>query len=244
MTLYFMDSVIAYVSGIGLYYASRRGRAFPWEVYRLESLLTLLSASGVLGFYTYMLFTSIRLEGEPTPLWMTSLLLIGGVLSFLLYLWERHNYNVIKLEILNADAVHAKVDAFLSLTSALAVVVSNVFGLFVAEVAAVLLIYVYVLYEFTKLSKDATYGILGALYRDPSLENTIRNTLAELGKPIDVKVRRAGSFLVVYTLVAVNPEMTVERLHLLRSKAIRSISRLHPLIVHVDIKIVPKRRHG
>lgn len=240
----FMDSVIAYVSGIGLYYASRRGRAFPWEVYRLESLLTLLSASGVLGFYTYMLFTSIRLEGEPTPLWMTSLLLIGGVLSFLLYLWERHNYNVIKLEILNADAVHAKVDAFLSLTSALAVVVSNVFGLFVAEVAAVLLIYVYVLYEFTKLSKDATYGILGALYRDPSLENTIRNTLAELGKPIDVKVRRAGSFLVVYTLVAVNPEMTVERLHLLRSKAIRSISRLHPLIVHVDIKIVPKRRHG
>ncbi|MFN3804352.1 MAG: cation diffusion facilitator family transporter [Pyrobaculum sp.] len=240
----FMDSVIAYVSGIGLYYASRRGRAFPWEAYRLESLLTLLSASGVLGFYTYMLITSIKLEGGPTPLWMTALLLIGGVLSFLLYLWQRHNYNVLKLEILKADAVHAKVDASLSLTSTLAVVVSNVFGLFVAEVAAVFFIYLYVLYEFIKLSKDATYGILGALYKDASLENAIKNALMELGKPIDVKIRRAGSFLVVYTLVAVNPEMTVGKLHLLRSKTIRAIARLHPLIAHVDIKIVPKRRYG
>jgi divalent metal cation (Fe/Co/Zn/Cd) transporter len=51
----FMDSAIAYISGFGLYYASQRGRVFPWEIYRLESLLTLLSIVAVLALYTYML---------------------------------------------------------------------------------------------------------------------------------------------------------------------------------------------
>jgi len=238
----FMDSAIAYISGFGLYYASRRGRSFPWEVYRLESLVTLLSILTVLALYTYMLATSIRLEGKPTPLWMTLLLLAGGALTFLAYLWERHNYQMLRLDILKADALHAKIDTLLSLASATAVVASNFLHLLAAEVLAVFAIYGYVLYEFSRLAKDATYGILGALYSDPTLEGRIRESLAELGRPIDVKIRRAGSFLVVYSLVAVSPDMTVGRLHVLRTKAIRTISNLHPLIVHVDIKIVPRRK--
>jgi len=99
-----------------------------------------------------------------------------------------------------------------------------------------------VLYEFSKLAKEATYGIVGALYRDDSLEEKIRNILAELGRPIDVKIRRLGSFFVVYSLVGVTPDMTIGKLHALRTKAIKTISRLHPLIVHVDIKIVPRRK--
>ena len=238
----FMDAAIAYISGFGLYYASRRGRSFPWEVYRLESLMTLLSILTVLTLYTYMLATSIRLEGEPTPLWMTLLLLAGGVLTFLTYLWERHNYQMLRLEILKADALHAKIGTLLSLASAVAVMASNFLHLLIAEVLAVFMIYGYVLYEFSRLAKDAAYRILGALYRDPALEGKIRESLAELGRPIDVKIRRAGSFLVVYGLVAVSPDMTVGRLHVLRTKTIRAISKLHPLIVHVDIKIVPRRK--
>jgi len=46
----------------------------------------------------------------------------------------------------------------------------------------------------------------------------------------------------VYSLVAVSPDMTIGRLHVLRTRAIRTISKLHPLIVHVDIKIVPKKK--
>jgi divalent metal cation (Fe/Co/Zn/Cd) transporter len=103
-----MDSAIAYISGFGLYYASQRGRAFPWEIYRLESLLTLLSILTVLTLYTYMLATSIHLDGEPTPLWMTLLLLAGGVLTYVMYLWERRNYHKLKLEILRADALMPK----------------------------------------------------------------------------------------------------------------------------------------
>ncbi|ACB40357.1 cation diffusion facilitator family transporter [Pyrobaculum neutrophilum] len=240
----FMDSAIAYVSGFGLYYASRRGRSFPWEIYRLESLLTLLSAFAVLGFYTYLLATSVRLSGEPTPLWMTTLLLAGGGLTYLMYLWERHNYNTLRLEIIKADALHAKIDTALSAASAAAVVVSNLLHLTVAEVAAVFVIYGYVLYELVKLSKEAMYGILGALYKDPDLEEKIKEGLAELGRPVIVKIRRAGSFLVVYALVAVSPDMTVGRLHALRTRAIRAISKMHPLIVHVDIKIVPKYKRG
>jgi cation diffusion facilitator family transporter len=238
----FMDSAIAYISGFGLYYASQRGRAFPWEIYRLESLLTLLSILTVLTLYTYMLATSIHLDGEPTPLWMTLLLLAGGVLTYVMYLWQHRNYHKLKLEILRADALHAKIDTALSLASATAVVLSNYFHLLMAEVAAVFVIYGYVLYEFTRLAKDAAYGILGALYKDPALEDKIREAAAELGRPIDVKIRRAGSFLVVYSLVAVSPDMTVGRLHVLRTKAIKTISKLHPLIVHVDIKFVPRRK--
>jgi len=238
----FMDSAIAYISGFGLYYASRRGRSFPWEVYRLESLLTLLSILTVLSLYTYMLATSIRLEGEPTPLWMTLLLLASGALTYLMYLWEQHNYQMLKLEILKADALHAKIDTLLSVASAAAVATSNFLHVLAAEVLAIFMIYGYVLYEFSRLAKDAAYGILGALYRDPALEDKIREGLTELGRPIDVKIRRAGSFLVVYSLVAVSPDMTVGRLHVLRSKAIRTISKLHPLIVHVDVKIVPRRK--
>ncbi|AAL64070.1 cation diffusion facilitator family transporter [Pyrobaculum aerophilum] len=238
----FLDAAIAYISGFGLYYASRRGRSFPWEIYRVESLLTLLSTLAILGFYTYMLATSIELNGEPTPMWMTLLLLAGGGITFLLYLWERHNYESLKLDILKADALHAKVDTVLSAVAALAVVVSNLFHLVLAEVVAVFIIYLYVLYEFSKLAKEATYGIVGALYRDDSLEEKIRNILAELGRPIDVKIRRLGSFFVVYSLVGVTPDMTIGKLHALRTKAIKTISRLHPLIVHVDIKIVPRRK--
>ncbi|RFA97268.1 cation diffusion facilitator family transporter [Pyrobaculum aerophilum] len=238
----FLDAAIAYISGFGLYYASRRGRSFPWEIYRVESLLTLLSTLAILGFYTYMLATSIELNGEPTPMWMTLLLLAGGGITFLLYLWERHNYESLKLDILKADALHAKVDTALSAVAALAVVVSNLFHLVLAEVVAVFIIYLYVLYEFSKLAKEATYGIVGALYRDDSLEEKIRNILAELGRPIDVKIRRLGSFFVVYSLVGVTPDMTIGKLHALRTKAIKTISRLHPLIVHVDIKIVPRRK--
>lgn len=238
----FLDAAIAYISGFGLYYASRRGRSFPWEIYRVESLLTLLSTLAILGFYTYMLATSIELNGEPTPMWMTLLLLAGGGITFLLYLWERHNYESLKLDILKADALHAKVDTVLSAVATLAVVVSNLFHLVLAEVVAVFIIYLYVLYEFSKLAKEATYGIVGALYRDDSLEEKIRNILAELGRPIDVKIRRLGSFFVVYSLVGVTPDMTIGKLHALRTKAIKTISRLHPLIVHVDIKIVPRRK--
>jgi len=241
----FLDSAIAYVSGFGLYFASRRSRPFPWDYYRVESLLTLLSVIAVVGFYTYLLASSIKLDGEPTPLWMTLLLLASGAVTALMYLWEKHNYRVLKLDILQADATHAKVDTFLSIFSAAAVVVSNLFHLYIAETAAVVAIFGYVLYEFLRLAREATYGILGALYRDEELEEKIRDALGELGRPIDVKIRRAGSFLVVYSLVAVSPDMTIGRLHVLRTRAIRAISKLHPLIVHVDIKIVPrKRRHA
>ncbi|MEM1597082.1 MAG: cation diffusion facilitator family transporter [Pyrobaculum sp.] len=238
----FMDAAIAYVAGFGLYYASRRGRSFPWEVYRLESLLTLLSAMAVLGFYTYLLATSIELNGNPTPMWMTLLLLAGGLLTYLMYLWESHNYKMLRLDILKADATHAKVDTLLSLISAAAVVVSNLTGATVAETAVVFIVFGYVLYEFSKLTKDATYGILGALYKDSALEEKVREIVSELGKPLDVKIRRAGSFLVVYSLVAVDRSMTVGRLHVLRSKVIRGVAKLNPLIVHVDVKVVPLRR--
>ena len=195
----------------------------------------------MLTLYTYMLATSIHLDGEPTPLWMT-LLLAGGDLTYVMYLWERCNYLKLKLEILRADALHAKIDTALSLASVATVVLSNYFHLLIAEVAAVFVTYGYLLYEFTRLAKDAAYGILGALYKDPALEDKIREAAAELGKPIDVKIRRAGSFLVVYSLVAVSPDMTAGRLHVLKTKAIKIISKLHPLIVHVDIKFVPRRK--
>jgi len=77
----FMDAAIAYIAGFGLYYASRRGRSFPWEVYRLESLLALLTALAVLS--TYFLTTSLRIDISPTPLWITTLLAAGGVLTYL-----------------------------------------------------------------------------------------------------------------------------------------------------------------
>ncbi|MEM1519883.1 MAG: cation transporter, partial [Pyrobaculum sp.] len=99
----FMDAAIAYIAGFGLYYASRRGRSFPWEVYRLESLLALLTALAVLSMYTYFLTTSLRIDISPTPLWMTTLLAAGGVLTYFMYLWQRYNYRVLKLEILKAD---------------------------------------------------------------------------------------------------------------------------------------------
>ncbi|MEZ0319373.1 MAG: cation diffusion facilitator family transporter [Pyrobaculum sp.] len=238
----FMDAAIAYVAGFGLYYASRRGRSFPWEVYRLESLLTLLSALAVLGFYTYLLATSIEPNGNPTPMWMTLLLLTGGLLTYLMYVWQCRNHKMLKLDILKADATHAKVDTLLSAISAAAVVASNLTSLVVIETATIFIVFGYVLYEFTKLVKDATYGILGALYKDQALEEKIREVVSELGRPLDVKIRRAGSFLVVYSLVAVDRSMTVGRLHVLRSKVIRRVARLNPLIVHVDVKVVPLRR--
>jgi cation diffusion facilitator family transporter len=238
----FMDAAISYISGFGLYYASRRGRSFPWDIYRLESLMTLLSTIWVLGFYTYLLATSIKPGGRPTPLWMTLLLLAGGAMTYAIYLWESRNYRSLRIDILKADAAHAKADTALSAAAAAAVVISNATGLAAAETAAVFAIYGYVLYEFIKLSRDAAYGILGALYKDPRLEEAIRSVLSELGKPLDVKVRRAGSFLVVYTLVAVSPDMTVGKLHTSRTRAIKAISRLHPLIVHVDVKVVPHRK--
>ncbi|MCC6019784.1 MAG: cation diffusion facilitator family transporter [Thermoproteaceae archaeon] len=238
----FMDAAIAYVSGFGLYYASRRGRSFPWEVYRLESLVTLLSVLAVLGFYTYMLVTSTRLEGTPTPLWAAPLFLAGAALTYAMYVWERRNYQTLKLTVLKADALHAKVDTILSAGFAAAVCASNFFKLFAAEMIAVIAAYCYVLYEFARLSRDATYGILGVLYRDPALEGKIREKLLSIGKPLNLKIRRAGSFLVVYALIAVSPEMTVGQLHVLRSRIIRSVMKLHPLVVHVDIKIIPKRK--
>ncbi|MEM4577977.1 MAG: cation transporter [Pyrobaculum sp.] len=242
----FMDAAIAYIAGFGLYYASRRGRSFPWEVYRLESLLALLTALAVLSMYTYFLTTSLRIDISPTPLWMTTLLAAGGVLTYFMYLWQRYNYRVLKLEILKADSVHAKVDAILSTVSAISVIVSNYFNFTLIEIFAIFLIYGYAAIEFIKLSKEALHGVLGTEYRDPVLRGQIEKTLGDLGRPVVVKIRRAGSFLVVYSLVAVNSDMTVGKLHILRSKAIKSITRLHPLIVHVDIKVVPlkKRRSG
>ncbi|MEM4897425.1 MAG: cation transporter [Pyrobaculum sp.] len=94
----FMDAAIAYIAGFGLYYASKRWRSFPWEVYRLESLLALLTALAVLS--TYFLTTSLRID---TPLWITTLLAAGGVLTYFMYLWQRYNYRVLMLEILKAD---------------------------------------------------------------------------------------------------------------------------------------------
>lgn len=238
----FMDAAIVYVAGFGLYYASRRGRRFPWEVYRLESLLALLTALAVLGLYTYFLATSLRLDGTPTPLWMTALLAAGGALTYFMYLWQMRNYRVLKLEILKADSIHAKVDAVLSAVSAVAVVISNYLHSILVEVLAIFLVYGYAVFEFVKLARDATHGILGSEYRDETLKGEIEKALLEVGKPIDVKIRRAGSFLVVYSLVAVSPDMTVGKLHAQRGRAIRNISRLHPLVVHVDIKVVPLKR--
>jgi Predicted Co/Zn/Cd cation transporters len=94
--------------------------------------LTLLSILTVLTLYTYTLATSIHLDGEPTPLWMTLLLLAGGALTYVMYLWERCNYLKLKLEILRADALHAKIDTALSLVSVAAVVLSSYFHLLIA----------------------------------------------------------------------------------------------------------------
>lgn len=166
----FMDSAIAYVAGIGLYYASRESKPFPWEIYRLESLLTLASVLAVLGLYTYTLATSLRLEGKPTPLWLISIVLLGAALTYIMYPWERENYKALKLEILRADSIHAKADTALLLAAASSIAVSNAFDLYIAEIAAIIAVYSYAAVECFKLVRDSLNGLMGALYRDAALE--------------------------------------------------------------------------
>lgn len=236
-----MDAAISYTAALGLYYASRHSRSFPWGLYGAESLATLLSVSGVLAFYTYMVAIGLGSGGRPTPLWMVSPLIAGGVMTYAIYLWEKGNYERLRLEILKADYVHARIDAVLSAASAASVLASNFLSIYMAEVAAVLAVYAYIVVEFSRLARDSIRGILGSPYRDEALESAIFRVAEGLGKPLNLKIRRAGSFLVVYLLVAADPDWTLGKIHRHRARVIRRIMRISPLIVHVDVKLVPAR---
>lgn len=236
-----MDAAISYTASFGLYYASRRTRTFPWGLYGAESLATLMSVAGVLAFYTYMVVTGLWSGGRPTPMWMVSLLVAGGILTYAIYIWEKRNYERLRLEILKADYLHARIDAVLSAASAASVAASNLAGIYLAEAAVVVAVYAYIVLEFLKLARESVSGILGSLHRDESLEASIYSIAEELGRPLSLKIRRAGSFLVVYLLVAADPGWTLEKIHRRRAKVIRRIMRLSPLIVHVDVKLVPAR---
>ena len=144
---------------IGIVIANVKSEKFPYGLYKVENLVSLISALAIF-FAGWEIFKEVILENrvrqiENLPL-VLSAVVITIVATFLFSRWERKKGEELNSPSLIADAEHIKTD-MLSSIIVLVGILGNYFGYPWVEKAAVLIIVLLIFHAGWEIMSEATF---------------------------------------------------------------------------------------
>ena len=159
------DLIASVTVFIGLKIAKRKSKAFPYGLYKLENLLSVLVSIAILYTGYEIILEVIHAQtSEITNSWLAIVSLVLSVLAtFFFSRYEKRIAREINSPILLADAAHIRVDVLSNLIVLFAII-SSLIGFDLDKIAAIIVVLIIVktglqiLIDGTRVLLDASVG--------------------------------------------------------------------------------------
>lgn len=239
------DSVASFMVWVGLQLAVRRTRSFPYGLYKLENLMSLLVAVLILLAGAKIARDAFRSPAElPHVTWPLLAGVLAGVLICSLLAWYAWRVGGrTNSPTLIAEGKHRLVDV-LSSTVVLCALVSNAFGFRVDRLAAMFVV-VLILWTSFELLRDGMRVLLDASL-DADTMGIIRTALHSHPNVEEVTFlagRNAGRYRFVETALILRTK-DLEKAHRISEEIEAAIRREVPHVKRVFIHAEPPKRES
>lgn len=214
------DASVSFFVWTGLHFARRRpSKRFPFGYYKVESLTALLAALILVGAASFIFLRSYRALLNPKPLNLPLAALIvlfaTGLVSLYRALQMRRVALKYKILSLNVDAKNSIKDASSSFVAFGSVLITTIGFHEGADAIGGMLIAVYILNVAYVALRESSLVLLDA-FHDPELTKQIESVIHSHDQVKGIKelrLRRAGPFIVGVLEVIVDGDMTVRQMH-------------------------------
>jgi len=238
----FLDAIMSLTAALSIYIAvrGRRSPRFPWGLYKAESLASLFIVSITLFFIAETLYHGI-VEPVRTPIYAIPILILGFTASYSIYryesLWARRSMS----SSLISDAMHARSDAYLTLSTLAGVAIEQITSSAIPQIIVLILITGYVVKDSIYIAKESILSLLDATPPRERVEDLVR--LAKTYSGLEVSkamLKRAGSFITGVIVLEAEPNLTIGEAQRMANKVRRKIYRVRPDVVNLVVVIKPK----
>ena len=239
------DSTVSFFVWTGLHFARRRpSKRFQYGYYKVESLTALLAAVVLVGAASLIFLRSYRALLNPRlillPETALAVLFATGSISLYRALQMRkiaNRHNILSLKV---DAKNSIKDASSSFVAFASVLIASL-GFKQMDAIGGILVGVYILTVAYVALRESSLVLLDA-FHEPDLTRQIE-TMIELHGQIkgmrDLRLRRAGPFIVGILEVVVDGSMTVRQMHDVVSELENSIKKRIPGLRSLTVKAIP-----
>ncbi len=239
------DAVVSSFVWTGLHFARRRpSKRFPYGYYKVESLTALLAAVVLVGAASFIFLRSYRALFSPRQILLPEtamvVLLSTGFVSLYRALQMRRIANRHNILSLKVDAKNSIKDASSSFVAFTSVFVSYL-GFKQMDAIGGILVGVYVLTVAYVALRESSLVLLDA-FHEPELTRQIEAMIGmnrQIKGMKDLRLRRAGPFIVGILEVAVDGSMTVRQMHDVVSELENSIKNRIPALRSLTVKAIP-----
>jgi cation diffusion facilitator family transporter len=239
------DAAVSFFVWTGLHFALRRPtKRFPFGYYKVESLTALLAAVLLVGAASFIFLRSYRAIVNPhsisQPLIALVVLAVTGLLSLYRALQMRriaNRYNILSLRVDARNSIKDTSSSFVAFTS----VLISYLGFTQMDAIGGFLVGIYVLTVSYVALRESSLVLLDA-FHEPELTHQIENlirTHREIRGLKDLKLRRAGPFIVGILEVIVDGDMTVSEMHDVVTELEHSIRDRIPGLRSLTVKAIP-----
>jgi len=226
------DAVVSFFVYTGLRFARRKpSRRFQYGYYKVESFTALITAIALVGVAVFTFLRSYRAFNDPEhavllPSWALGVLLVAGFISLYRALQMRqiaNRYNILSLK---TDARNSIKDASASFIAFGAVLVAS-FGFNQVDAAGGMLIAFYILAVAYVALRESSLVLLDA-FHEPEMTREIESLIKSNKHVVgirDLRLRRAGPFIVGTLEIIVDGSMTVNQVHSISTELENSVKR-------------------
>jgi cation diffusion facilitator family transporter len=240
------DSAVSFFVWTGLHFARRRpSKRFPFGYYKVESLTALIAALILVAAASFIFLRSYRALLNPRPLNLPLaalvVLLVTGLVSLYRALQMRQIALKYRILSLNVDAKNSIKDASSSFVAFGSVLLTTLgFGHEADAIGGMLVAFYIVTVAYVAL-REASLVLLDA-FHDPEMtreiESVIHSNIQVKGIK-ELRLRRAGPFIVGVLEVIVDGNMTVRQMHSIMTELESSIKKRIVGLRTLTVKATP-----
>lgn len=239
----FIDGLMSFLTGLSIYLSLKRSsKRFPWGLYKVENLVTLVIALFTLYVVVEFLrdlFKNIG-HGEPietSPLYTPIILGLGSIVSYTAYKIEKKIALSTKSESILSDATHAKTDAILGISSSALVYVEIMSNTPAIRYIAIIAIASYILRDIYNLLRDSISALIDASPEQRFIKKIIRDIEIYSGLAVrNIMLKKTGSFVTGVIEIKMDPEITLREAEYIVKRVRKYLYRKYPELVNIVIK--------
>jgi cation diffusion facilitator family transporter len=240
------DASVSFFVWTGLHFARRRpSKRFQFGYYKVESLTALLAALTLVVAASFIFVRSYRALLNPKPLTLPytalAVLLVTGLVSLYRALQMRRialKYNILSLNVDAKNSIKDASSSFLAFGSVLVTALGFHQG---ADAIGGMLIAFYILTVAYVALRESSLVLLDA-FHDPELTKEIESLIRSNNQVKGIKelrLRRAGPFIVGVVEVTIDGDMTVRQMHAVVTELENSIKNRIAGLRSLTVKAIP-----
>ena len=213
------DAVVSFFVWTGLRFVRKRpSRRFQYGYYKVESLTALATAIALVGFSAFIFARAYRAFNDPQPVNLPGVALVvtlaAGLLSLYRALQMRTVANKNNILSLKVDARNSIKDTTSSFVAFASILLASQ-GILHADAIGGMLVGIYILTVAYVAIKESSLVLLDA-FHEPELTKEIENLIrsrADVKDIRELRLRRAGPFIVGVIEVVVDGNMSLNQAH-------------------------------